>query len=320
MGVHVSRIQSLELDKLGTSELLLAKNVGNCSFNEIMEASLPSVSLKPTASSDMTARKEFINAKYMERKFVRRSVSTASSRLREVYEAVRSRELLSIIQLYAEGGEQLQPIPEPAKEAGETALHYCVQTADQSSLHLVDFLVQNSGNLDGQTDGGHTALHYCVLYNKPQCVKLLLRGKPDIHITNQSGETALDIARSLKNSQCEEPLVEAVSGRFNPHVHVEYDWNLRLDELDESDEELDDKPSPVKKERLLRPQSFCPSSSLSSQEKLSLPASFGPPHRDKQRLSYGPFANPVYSTSSDTPPSAGPRRLGTSTSGQEPGE
>lgn len=38
-------------------------------------------------------------------------------------------------------------------------------------------------------------------------------------------------------------LVEVVSGRFNPHVHVEYDWNLRLDELDESDDELDDKVS-----------------------------------------------------------------------------
>lgn len=35
--------------------------------------------------------------------------------------------------------------------------------------------------------------------------------------------------------------MEAMSGRFNPHVHVEYDWNLRLDELDESDDELDDK-------------------------------------------------------------------------------
>lgn len=29
------------------------------------------------------------------------------------------------------------------QEAGETALHYCVRTADHSSLHLVDFLVQN---------------------------------------------------------------------------------------------------------------------------------------------------------------------------------
>lgn len=131
--------------------------------------------------------------------------------------------------------------------------------------------------------------------------------------------------------------MEAVSGRFNPHVHVEYDWNLRLDELDESDDELDDKvtlskpqssgsagscgtvlmtsclllqSSPVKKERSLRPQSFCPSSGVSSQEKLSLPASLIPPHRDKQRLSYGAFANPVYSTSSDNPPSPGPDTSG----------
>ncbi|XP_045907136.1 arf-GAP with SH3 domain, ANK repeat and PH domain-containing protein 1a [Micropterus dolomieu] len=310
MGVHVSRIQSLELDKLGTSELLLARNVGNCSFNEIMEASLASPSLKPTASSDMTARKEFINAKYIDRKFVRRTSRYEGGRLDEVYEAVRSRDVLSLIQLYAEGVELLQPLSEPGKEAGETALHYCVRTSDHSSLHLVDFLVQNSGNLDAQTDGGNTALHYCCLYNKPQCVKLLLRGKPDIHITNQSGETALDIARRQKNPQCEEPLVEAVSGRFNPHVHVEYDWNLRLDELDESDDELDDKSSPVKKERSLRPQSFCPSSGVSSQEKLSLPASLIPPHRDKQRLSYGAFANPVYSTSSDNPPSPGPDTSG----------
>uniref|UniRef100_A0A7N8WU45 ArfGAP with SH3 domain, ankyrin repeat and PH domain 1a n=1 Tax=Mastacembelus armatus TaxID=205130 RepID=A0A7N8WU45_9TELE len=320
MGVHVSRIQSLELDKLGTSELLLARNVGNSSFNEIMEASLPSPSLKPTAASDMTARKEFINAKYIDHKFVKRTVATMAVRLDELFEVIRSRDLLSIIQLYAEGAELLQPLPGPGKEAGETALHYCVRTADHSSLHLVDFLVQNSGNLDGQTDGGNTALHYCCLYNKPQCVKLLLRGKPDIHLTNQSGETALDIARRLKSSQCEEPLVEAVSGRFNPHVHVEYDWNLRLDELDESDDELDDKPSPVKKERSLRPQSFCPSSSVSSQEKLFLPASFVPPHRDKQRLSYGAFANPVYSTSSDTPPSPGPDTSGPSPAARSQGK
>uniref|UniRef100_A0A671Z4R2 ArfGAP with SH3 domain, ankyrin repeat and PH domain 1a n=1 Tax=Sparus aurata TaxID=8175 RepID=A0A671Z4R2_SPAAU len=318
MGVHVSRIQSLELDKLGTSELLLAKNVGNCSFNDIMEAGLSS--LKPTPSSDMTARKEFINAKYIDRKFVRRTVSMATSGLEELCEAVQSRDLLSIIQLYAEGVELLQPLPEPGQEAGETALHHCVRTADTSSLHLVDFLVQNSGNLDGQTDGGNTALHYCCLYNKPQCVKLLLRGKPDLHITNQSGETALDIARRLKNAQCEEPLVEAVSGRFNPHVHVEYDWNLRLDELDESDDELDDKPSPVKKERSLRPQSFCPTSSSSSQDKLSLPASFIPPHRDKLRLSYGAFANPVYSTSSDNPPSPGPDTSGPSPAARSQGK
>lgn len=36
-------------------------------------------------------------------------------------------------------------------------------------------------------------------------------------------------------------LLEAAAGRFNPHVHVEYEWNLRLEEIDESDDDLDDK-------------------------------------------------------------------------------
>lgn len=35
--------------------------------------------------------------------------------------------------------------------------------------------------------------------------------------------------------------MEAAAGRFNPHVHVEYEWNLRLEEIDESDDDLDDK-------------------------------------------------------------------------------
>ncbi|XP_051554791.1 arf-GAP with SH3 domain, ANK repeat and PH domain-containing protein 1-like isoform X8 [Myxocyprinus asiaticus] len=301
MGVHISRIQSMELDKLGTSELLLAKNVGNSSFNEILEGNLPSPSPKPTPSSDMTERKEYINAKYVEHRFSRRTATTATARQGDLYEAVRTRDLMALIQLYADGVELMDPFPEAGQDPGETALHFAVRTSDQTSLHLVDFLVQNSGTPDRQTDSGNTALHYCCTYEKPECLKLLLRGKPSIDLVNQNGETALDIARRLKNAQCEELLVEAAAGRFNPHVHVEYEWNLRLEEIDESDDDLDDKPSPVKKERSPRPQSFCHSSSVSPQEKLSLPGYLG--HRDKQRLSYGAFANPVYSTSTDTPAS-----------------
>uniref|UniRef100_A0A672PLZ7 Arf-GAP with SH3 domain, ANK repeat and PH domain-containing protein 1-like n=1 Tax=Sinocyclocheilus grahami TaxID=75366 RepID=A0A672PLZ7_SINGR len=299
MGVHISRIQSMELDKLGTSELLLAKNVGNSSFNEILEGNLPSPSPKPTPSSDMTERKEYINAKYVEHRFARRTATTATARQGDLYEAVRTRDLMALIQLYADGVELMDPFPEAGRDPGETALHFAVRTSDQTSLHLVDFLVQNSGTLDRQTDSGNAALHYSCTYEKAECLKLLLRGKPSIDLVNQNGETALDIARRLKNAQCEELLGEAATGRFNPHVHVEYEWNLRLEEIDESDDDLDDKPSPVKKERSPRPQSFCHSSSVSPQEKLSLPGYLG--HRDKQRLSYGAFANPVYSTSTDTP-------------------
>ncbi|POI31876.1 hypothetical protein CIB84_004373, partial [Bambusicola thoracicus] len=184
--------------------LVLAKNVGNNSFNDIMEGNLPSPSPKPSPSSDMTARKEFITAKYVDHKFSRKTCASAAAKLNELLEAVKSRDLLALIQVYAEGVELMEPLLEPGQEPGETALHLAVRTADQTSLHLVDFLVQNCGNLDKQTALGNTVLHYCSIYNKPECLKLLLRGKPTIDVVNQAGETALDTAKRLKAVQCEE--------------------------------------------------------------------------------------------------------------------
>lgn len=69
MGVHISRIQSLTLDNLGTSQLLLARVMGNHAFNEVMEATIGSVP-RPTQASNMDERSEFIRAKYIDKEFV----------------------------------------------------------------------------------------------------------------------------------------------------------------------------------------------------------------------------------------------------------
>uniref|UniRef100_A0A8C2BL26 ArfGAP with SH3 domain, ankyrin repeat and PH domain 2a n=1 Tax=Cyprinus carpio TaxID=7962 RepID=A0A8C2BL26_CYPCA len=203
LGVHYSRIQSLTLDVLSTSELLLAKNVGNAGFNEIMEACLTAEDvIKPNPSSDMQARKDFIMAKYTEKRFARKKCPDALSKLHTLCDAV--------------------------KEQGETALHLAVRLVDRTSLHIIDFLTQNSLNLDKQTAKGSTALHYCCLTDNSECLKLLLRGKASIDIANEAGETPLDIARRLKHLQCEELLNQALAGKFNAHVHVEYEWRLHL--------------------------------------------------------------------------------------------
>uniref|UniRef100_A0AAR2L6Q9 Un-named sa1614 n=1 Tax=Pygocentrus nattereri TaxID=42514 RepID=A0AAR2L6Q9_PYGNA len=241
MGVHHSRIQSLSLDKLGTSELLLARNVGNSGFNEIVEASLPSPSLKPSAESDMAERKDFILAKYLELQFAQRSGSSPDTLRRRLQEAVHSRDIFSLLQLYAEKLDLSLPLPGLLQEKRETALHLAVLLADRTSLHMVDFLVHNCNNLDAQTVRGNTALHYCCLHNKTECLKLLLRAKANTHIKNENGETALDIARRLKNTHCEELIQQSQNNQFNMHIHVEYEWRLRQDDLYESDDDLDDK-------------------------------------------------------------------------------
>uniref|UniRef100_A0A8C2PNZ3 Arf-GAP with SH3 domain, ANK repeat and PH domain-containing protein 3 n=1 Tax=Cyprinus carpio TaxID=7962 RepID=A0A8C2PNZ3_CYPCA len=263
MGVHYSRIQSLSLDELGTSELLLARNMGNSGFNEIVEANLPIPSVKPSAESDMAIRKEFIISKYMEWQFAQRSGGSPETKRKYLQDAVRSRDVFSLLLLYAERTDFSQPLPCSLQEKGETALHLAVLLSDRTSLHVADFLFHNCNNLDAQTVKGNTALHYCCQHNKTECLKLLLRAKANTHIKNDNGEMGLDMARRLKHTLCEELIHQSQNNQFNMHMHVEYEWRLRQDDLYESDDDVDDKMGPVKKERFGRPFSLYHSSSAS---------------------------------------------------------
>ncbi|CAF89518.1 unnamed protein product, partial [Tetraodon nigroviridis] len=210
-----------------------------------------------------------------EKRFTRRLSPDAASRRQLLYEAVRKRDVLSLIQVYFEGLDLMDTCPQPNEhEPGETALHLAVRMGDRNSLHIVDFLAQNSANLDKQTERGSTALHYCCLMDNSECLKLLLRGRASVSITNEGGETPLDIARRLHHPQCEElvrnvaaclrrlrmpspplngglgvfQLAKAQTGKFNAHVHVEYEWCLQNQDLDESEDELEDKPILIRRE------------------------------------------------------------------------
>ncbi|KAL3318791.1 Arf-GAP with SH3 domain, ANK repeat and PH domain-containing protein 1, partial [Cichlidogyrus casuarinus] len=73
LGVHVSRTQSLEIDDLSISHLIVPKLLGNLVFNSVYEANLPTTA-KPTSSPGvaipMHRRRQFIREKYLEREYV----------------------------------------------------------------------------------------------------------------------------------------------------------------------------------------------------------------------------------------------------------
>uniref|UniRef100_H2Y6R7 Arf-GAP domain-containing protein n=1 Tax=Ciona savignyi TaxID=51511 RepID=H2Y6R7_CIOSA len=111
MGVHVSRIQSITLDDLGTSELLLARSVGNDNFNDIMEDKLEN-EMKPTSHSNMEERKSFIRGKYMARRYVVHTCADDAACLAdELGQAVRSCDVFSLVQLWAEGADLCCNLP-----------------------------------------------------------------------------------------------------------------------------------------------------------------------------------------------------------------
>lgn len=206
LGVHISRIQSLTLDNIGTSQLLLARVMSNHAFNDIMEATL-SPAQKPKSNASMDARYEYIKAKYVDRKFVLRSCNGVINDLKaDLEHAIQSKHIYSLLQVWAEGADLTWTLPSSSN--GESALHYAIANEDGTSLHMVDFLVQNSAELlDKAAKDGNTPLHWTVEHNQSECMKLLLRSGANPRKVNSQGKTPLDLAKEAKH----EHLVELVS-------------------------------------------------------------------------------------------------------------
>uniref|UniRef100_A0A8C7C465 ArfGAP with SH3 domain, ankyrin repeat and PH domain 3 n=1 Tax=Neovison vison TaxID=452646 RepID=A0A8C7C465_NEOVI len=244
LGVRFSRMQSLTLDLLGPSELLLALNIGNTRFNEVMEAQLPAQGgPKPSAESDMSTRRDYIVAKYVEHRFARRS-TPEPQRLRT---AICNRDLLSVLEAFANGQDFGQLLPGPEGQApGELALHLAIRVASPASLPLVDFIIQNGGHLDAKAADGNSALHWAALYNQPDCLKLLLKGRASLGTVNEAGETALDIARKKQHKECEELLEQAQAGTLAFPLHVDYNWGISPEPGSDSEEDEEEKRSPLK--------------------------------------------------------------------------
>ncbi|XP_052761554.1 arfGAP with SH3 domain, ANK repeat and PH domain-containing protein-like isoform X1 [Mya arenaria] len=239
LGVHISRTQSLEIDQLGTSQLLLARVIGNDYFNEVLEARLTGT--KPKADSPMNEREEFIKAKYVDHEYTIITCNDIRELQHDFQQAIQQRDLQSIIQVYAEGLDLMTVLPDSPLE--ETALHLAVAQEDGTSLPIVDFIIQNSNinSLGRQTRDGNTSLHLCAILNKTECMKCLLRTKPDIaHIKNKGGHTALDIALENNFQLCAELLKAAMAGKKDVFEHISIEWDLITDEgPDYSDDDLD---------------------------------------------------------------------------------
>uniref|UniRef100_A0A3Q2H8Z8 ArfGAP with SH3 domain, ankyrin repeat and PH domain 3 n=1 Tax=Equus caballus TaxID=9796 RepID=A0A3Q2H8Z8_HORSE len=190
-----------------------------------------------------SARRDYIVAKYVEHRFARRSTPEPQ----RLWMAICNRDLLSVLEAFANGQDFGQLLPGPEGQApGELALHLAVRVASQASLPLVDFIIQNGGHLDAKAADGNSALHYAALYNQPDCLKLLLKGRAAAGSVNEAGETALDIARKKQHKECEELLEQAQAGTLAFPLHVDYPWGISPEPGSDSEEDEEEKRCSLK--------------------------------------------------------------------------
>lgn len=74
-------------------------------------------------------RKDFITAKYTEKRFVRRLSTDGESRLQRLYEAVRNRDILSLIQVYAEGADLMESHSQPNEHVRTNASQSIIKSS-----------------------------------------------------------------------------------------------------------------------------------------------------------------------------------------------
>ncbi|XP_074074254.1 arf-GAP with SH3 domain, ANK repeat and PH domain-containing protein 3 isoform X2 [Macrotis lagotis] len=280
LGVRFSRIQSLTLDVLGPAELLLAVGIGNTQFNEIMEAQLTLTgATKPSSESDMSTRRNYIVAKYVEHRFARRG----GFEPHRLWTAICNRDLPTVLEAFANGLDFGQPLPRPDGQiSGELALHLAIRLADQTSLPLVDFIIQNGGHVDAKALDGNTALHLGALHNQPDCLKLLLKGRASVGVVNDTGDTALEVARKNKHKECEDLLEQAQTGTLILPFHIDYPWGVSTDPGSESEEEDEDKRCPIKLPAPARPRWGCTGLDISNKTYETI-VSLGPTQASNRR-------------------------------------
>lgn len=154
LGVHISRIQSLTLDNINTSQLLIAHNMGNDFFNEIFESKLRQLELlaadiaspnfdtpKLKPNSSMEQRCQFINAKYIQKKFCQNIHRDDLERAKCLKEAVITKDLRKLVQLFGEGFDiascisNLDDNDDDDNDRNLTEQHHLSLTTDHHQQH-----------------------------------------------------------------------------------------------------------------------------------------------------------------------------------------
>jgi len=200
MGVHISKVRSLELDTKEWSEALVTmmSGLGNTATNQIWQAS---ASAAPMISPDSSsgAREAFIRQKYGERAYVGREVPLRGA----LHAAALSDDVVAAATCLAHGGPVDEPAPSEA--AGEWTDDAAAAHGGRSALQLaaaegseavLEFLLQNAAAVDAEDPTGKTALMLAVIAGEAGCVGQLITRGANISHADHSHATPMSAAEA----------------------------------------------------------------------------------------------------------------------------
>eukprot|EP01113_Clastostelium_recurvatum_P035898 TRINITY_DN504_c0_g2_i1.p1 TRINITY_DN504_c0_g2~~TRINITY_DN504_c0_g2_i1.p1 ORF type:complete len:853 (-),score=207.33 TRINITY_DN504_c0_g2_i1:2591-5149(-) len=201
LGVHITKVRSLTLDRLDTDLLMFMKRVGNTKLNTIYEQALRES--RPSKSSDRETRERFIRAKYVTKSFLAPPPSSSDPSEYLHHHVNTTKDVpVTILHLLACGAD----INSPGSDKG-TPLHAAVSS---NKLVYVACLLQNGANLSAVDDvRGWTPLHYAAFYDRPHIARCLLKydsSKSKKADKDAIGKVPLEVATEFGSTHTEQIL------------------------------------------------------------------------------------------------------------------
>ncbi|KAI8976987.1 hypothetical protein BDB01DRAFT_802335 [Pilobolus umbonatus] len=197
LGVHVSKVRSIILDRWDTEAIEVMLKLGNQVCNGIYEELVNSAmeGFRTDASSNRGDRDLWITEKYVKKSFVRPTELDPLSLNQAFWDSIKAGDLPKSLKYLAQGADI--DYRNPGDES-RTALHKAVDNEDEVS---VEFLLQRQIDID-QTDGkGWSALHYAASNNSVRLVLSLLKRHAKADIKDSLHMTPLDIAVDCQSVQ-----------------------------------------------------------------------------------------------------------------------
>jgi Arf-GAP/GTPase/ANK repeat/PH domain-containing protein 2 len=209
MGVHISKVRSLELDIKEWSEPLLAlmRAIGNTAVNEIWHPAAVAEGEEACVAPDATPaqREAHIRKKYDARTFLREELRPAAE---DVHVAAMANDTALMAKCLAYGLSIDAPAPTTsigewsevaaARHGGRSAIHIAAAEASETVLELLlQNLFASTVDIDAGDQLGKSALKLAVESGAARCVTQLITRGANISYADSAHQTPMQAAAEL---------------------------------------------------------------------------------------------------------------------------
>ncbi|RHZ84408.1 hypothetical protein Glove_82g53 [Diversispora epigaea] len=192
LGVHVSKVKSLMLDKWEPESIEVMLRLGNAKANQIYEAKLDSEKILLT-NRERIDREKFITDKYVNKKYVDKiDDKNINSIDLSFWEAMDNSNLHDALKYLSLGAhvDWKNDI-----NNGTTALHQAIRRSDDVA---VEFLLLWSSDIDVVDDNGWSGLHHASATNNARLLLNLMKRHANINLKDKNGKRPVDVALELQ--------------------------------------------------------------------------------------------------------------------------